>query len=157
MLENFNPSTDVARRLLYVAMTRAKQNLTIHLNGDYLDAILAENIERVENREEHLPPTRLAMHLSFKDVWLGYFSSRQHLISQLTSGEVLTINSDACTNSKGQPLLKFSRQFQSVIESRKQEEYLLKEVKVNFIVYWQNEDAEHEIKIVLPELIFERK
>jgi ATP-dependent DNA helicase RecQ len=53
MLENFNPATDEAKRQLYVAMTRAKRNLTIHLNGNYLDNITAENLERVED-EKHI-------------------------------------------------------------------------------------------------------
>ncbi len=52
MLENFNPATDEAKRQLYVAMTRAKRNLTIHLNGNYLDNLTTENLERVEDRED---------------------------------------------------------------------------------------------------------
>ena len=91
MLENFNPATDEAKRQLYVAMTRAKRTLTIHLNGNYLDNISAENLERIEDKETHLPPNELAMHLSFKDVWLDYFITRQHLVSSLTSGDTLTI------------------------------------------------------------------
>jgi len=57
MLENFNPATDEAKRQLYVAMTRAKRNLTIHLNGNYLDNLTTENLESVEDREEHFHPS----------------------------------------------------------------------------------------------------
>jgi ATP-dependent DNA helicase RecQ len=156
MLENFNPSTDESKRQLYVAMTRAKRNLTIHLNGNYIDNLTAENLERIENREEHLPPQQLAMHLTYKDVWLDYFISRQYLVSQLTSGDSLTINGDECTNAKGQSVLKFSKQFLNLIESVKQKGYHLKQAKVNFIVYWKKEDTENEAKIILPELYFER-
>ncbi len=156
MLENFNPATDEAKRQLYVAMTRAKRNLTIHLDGNYLDNLTAENLQRVQDNEEHLPPQQLAMHLSFKDVWLDYFITRQYLVSQLTSGDTLTISGDECTNSKGQSVLKFSKQFLNAIESVKQKGYHLKQAKVNFIVYWKKEDAEQESKIILPELYFER-
>lgn len=156
MLENFNPVTDEAKRQLYVAMTRAKRKLTIHLNGNYLDNLTVENLERVEDREEHSPPNEMAMHLSFKDVWLDYFITRQHLISQLISGDALTINGDECTTAKGQSVLKFSRQFLNIIEIQKQKGYYLKHAKVNFIVYWKKEDAENESKIILPELYFER-
>jgi len=156
MLENFNFATDDAKRQLYVAMTRAKQNLQIHLNGNYLDSIEAENLERVEVQETHLLPSCLAMHLTFNDVWLDYFIDKQYLISQVTSGDVLTINGDECTNSKGQSVLKFSRQFLNTIEEVKQKGYRLNEAKVNFIVYWKKEDAEQEIKIILPELYFGR-
>ncbi|MEI9955341.1 MAG: ATP-dependent helicase [Ferruginibacter sp.] len=156
ILENFDPASDEAKRQLYVAMTRAKRNLTIHLNGNYLDNITVGNLERVEDRKEHLQPDQLVMHLTYKDVWLDYFITRQHLISQLISGDTLIITGDGCTNSEGQSVLKFSRQFLNTIELQKQKGYYLKQVKVNFIVYWLREDAEHESKIILPELYFER-
>ena len=137
MLENFSSATDETKRQLYVAMTRAKRRLTIHLNGNYLDNIPAGNLERIEEKETHLPPSVLAMHLSFKDVWLDYFITRQHLVSQLTSGESLTINGDECTTVQGQSVLKFSRQFLNIIETQKQKGYHLRQAKVNFIVYWK--------------------
>ncbi len=156
MLENFNPATDEARRQLYVAMTRAKQNLTIHLNSNYLDNLKAENLERVDDREIYLPPNDMLMHLTFKDVWLDYFINKQYLVSQLTSDDPLTLNGDECLNSKGQSVLKFSQQFVRQIETMKERNYELKSAKVNFIVYWLKEGAEQEVKIILPELHFER-
>lgn len=154
MLENFNPVTDEARRQLYVAMTRAKQNLTIHLNGNYFDSITAENLEQIENRVTYSPQSELVMHLSFKDVWLDYFITKQQHITQLTSGDILRINGDECTTLKGYSVLKFSRHFLNIIEAHKQKGYMLKQAKVNFIVYWQKESSEQEVKIILPELYF---
>ncbi len=156
MLENFNSVTDEAKRQLYVAMTRAKQNLTVHLNSNFLDNITAANLERVEDREIYLPPNELAMNLSFKDVWLDYFINKQHLVSQFTSGDEMTLHGDECLNSRGQSFLKFSKLFVHQIESMKQKNYELKKAKVNFIVYWLKEDTEQEVKIILPELYFER-
>ena len=157
MLENFISTTDEARRQLYVAMTRAKQNLIIHLNSNFLDNLSAENIERIEDREIYLPPKELVMHLTYKDVWLDYFINRQYLVSQLTCGDNLTLNGDECLNSKGQSILKFSIQFVNQIESLRQRNFVLKGAKVNFIVYWQKEGTEKEVKIILPELYFEKK
>jgi len=156
MLENFNPATDEARRQLYVAMTRAKQNLTIHLNSNFLDNLTAEDLERVEDKEIYLPPNEIAMHLTFKDVWLDYFINKQHLISQFTSGDALILNEYECLNSKGQSVLKFSQQFVRQIETMKERNYELKSAKVNYVVYWLKEGAEQEVKIILPELYFER-
>jgi len=156
MLENFNPATDEAKRQLYVAMTRAKRNLTIHLNGDYLDSIAVENLELVEDREEHMPPSEIVMQLSYKDIWLDYFINRQHLVSQLTSGDALIINADECRTANGQAIIKFSKQFLNTIEAQKQNGYHLKRAKVNFIIYWKKEDTERELKIILPELYFEK-
>ena len=156
MLENFNPATDEARRQLYVAMTRAKQNLTIHLNSNFLDNLTAEDLERVEDKEVYLPPNEMAIHLTFKDVWLDYFINKQHLVSQFTSGDALILNEYECLNSKGQSVLKFSQQFVRQIETMKERNYKLKSAKVNYVVYWLKEGAEQEVKIILPELYFER-
>jgi len=38
----------------------------------------------------------------------------------------------------------------------KEKNYELKSVKVNFIVYWLKEGTEKEIKVILPEVYFER-
>jgi len=157
MLENFISATDEAKRQLYVAMTRAKQNLTVHLNSNFLDNLSAENLEQIEDSEIYLPPKELAMHLTYKDVWLDYFVYRQHLISQLMSGDVLTLNGDEWFNLNGQSVLKFSQHFLRQIESLREKNYKLKSVKVNFIVYWLKEGAEHEVKIILPELYFEKQ
>ncbi len=157
MLENFHSDTDEARRQLYVAMTRAKQNLTVHFNSTFLDNLSVKNLERIEDSEIYLPPKELVMHLTYKDIWLDYFISRQRLVSQLMSGDILTLKDDECLNSNGLSVLKFSQYFLRQIESLKEMNYILKSVKVNFIVYWLKEGIEHEVKIVLPELYFEKE
>lgn len=156
MLEKLNPATDEEKRLLYVAMTRAKRNLTIHLSSNFLDNITTENLERVEDREIYLPPNELVMHLTYKDVWLDYFLNKQHLVSQLVSGDKLTVNGDECLNAQGLSVLKFSMHFVRQIESMKERNYKLKGAKANFILYWQKEGTEQEVKIIIPELYFER-
>lgn len=156
LLENLDITTSEAKRQLYVAMTRAKQTLTIHLNSNFLDSISAENLERIEDMGIYSPPNEIAIHLTLKDVWLDYFRYKQHLISQLTSGDLVTVREDECLNSKGQSVLKFSQQFIKRIQSMKEKKYELKSAKVNFIVYWLKEDTDQEIKIILPELYFEK-
>jgi len=43
------------------------------------------------------------------------------------------------------------------LEELKSNGYHLVEAKVNFIVYWTDEDKKIEVKIILPELRFEKK
>lgn len=38
----------------------------------------------------------------------------------------------------------------------KEKNYQLKSAKVNFIIYWLKEGAEQEVKIILPEVYFEK-
>ena len=157
MLENFEQNTEEDKRKLYVAMTRAKRNLTIHTNSNFLDALSAENLERIEDNGNYLSPSEKMMQLTHKDVWLDYFINKQHLIAQLTSGDILRFNGDECLNSKGQSVLKFSRKFTEKIQSEREKGYEVKSMKVNFIVYWLNEDIKEEVKIILPELYFEKR
>jgi ATP-dependent DNA helicase RecQ len=156
MLDNFNPANDETKRQLYVAMTRAKQNLTIHLNSNFLDALSAENLERIEDREIHLPPNELVMHLTHEDVYLGYFEFIQHRMKNILSGDVLIKKEEGYANSNGDLVLKFSKKFLETIKMREKKGYELKIVKVNFVVYWVKEGEEREVKIILPELYFER-
>lgn len=156
MLENINYESDGAKRQLYVALTRAKENLYIHLNNSFLDNIKAENLERLEDKEIYLPSNEMAVHLSYKDVWLDYFVNKQHVISNLISGDTLSIDGDQCRDLNGQSVLKFSKQFLNYIENMKLKGFQVKKVTVNFIVYWLKENETNEIKIVLPELYFVR-
>jgi len=157
ILENFHPTTDETRRQLYVAMTRAKQNLTIHLNSDFLNNLTAENLKRVDDSEIYPPPKELAMQLSHEDVHLGYFEFVQHRINRLLSGESLRIKEEGCANLKDELVLKFSKKFLELLKTNVERGYNLKSAKVNFIVYWQNAESEKEVKIILPELLFEKQ
>ena len=105
----------------------------------------------------YIQPGEFAMQLTYKDIWLDYFINKQYLVSQLINGDILTLNNDECLNSKGQSVLKFSKHFITQLEFLKTNDYNLKSAKVNFIVYWLKEGEEKEIKIILPELYFEKQ
>ncbi len=156
LLEDFNLRTNEEKRQLYVAMTRAKNNLTIHVNSNILDQLKADHVQWIDNRDFHPQPKGLVMHLTLKDVWLNYFIDKQSFISQLTSGDTLIVNENGCFDSNGKPILKFSKQFVEQIETRKTNHYELKNAAVNHILYWKNDNMDQEVKIVLPELYFER-
>ncbi len=47
------------------------------------------------------------MQLSFKDIWLSYFVNRQSLLTDLMSGDKLTVKRNYCYDSKGQAVLGF--------------------------------------------------
>jgi ATP-dependent DNA helicase RecQ len=140
-----------------VAITRAKQNLTIHLNTPLFDNYFVENLEWIDDNALYEPPDEFIMQLTFRDIWLDYFAQRQHLVDQLISGQVLGIHEEDALSFNGQPVLKFSRQYLEEIASLKNKNYFLKSAKVNAIVYWLKEGSDKEIKIVLPELCFIRR
>lgn len=157
MLENYQPATDEAKRLLYVGMTRAKRNLNIHLNTGLFDGISGDGLEFMEDRKKYDPPAELAMQLTHKDLWLDYFIRRQRFVHPLMAGEALVVNDTECLNAKGEGVLKFSQQFVSTVKKMNEKGYHLKSAKVNYMVYWQKEGGKPEVLIVLPEVYFERE
>lgn len=156
LLDQFTPVTNEAKRQLYVAMTRAKRCLTIHYNGNYLDFIKTDDLIKVDDRGHYPSPNQLAMQLTYKDVWLDFFLPCQPLISQLKCGDLLNIDGNGCSNSKGQLVLRFSKNIINQINSVKKNNYVPKSARIRFIVYWQKENSDKEIRIILPELHFER-
>jgi len=156
LLENFSPATDKDKRQFYVAITRAKTNLTIHLNTNFLDAISTANLERIEDQKIYSAPKGHILQLQHKDVNLGYFEYVQPHIENMISGEDLIIRTDGCANSTDNQVLKFSKKFLRVMEAKKKNGYILKNAKVNCILYWPKERPDHEVKIILPELYFEK-
>ncbi|WP_242120909.1 RecQ family ATP-dependent DNA helicase [Aestuariivivens sediminicola] len=156
ILNGFNPDNDEKRRQLYVAMTRAKQNLTIHLNGNYLDSISCENMERINNDFQYNPSNTLLAHLTHKEIWLDYFISKQDIITSFKCGDELIANKDGCSDKNGNCLIKFSNSYKEKIIEFEKSGYKLAESKINYIVYWQKEELEDEILIILPELKFRK-
>ena len=152
MLNGIIPDTDAKKRELYVAMTRAKQKLSIHINGDYLDNITCEGLERKIDSFQYEKPEILVEHLTHKDIWLDYFIQRQKSIYNLKSGDKLSVNNDGCTDKYGNPILKFSNAYKEKILNYEKKDYKLSECKVNYIVYWKKEELNKEIKLVLPEI-----
>ena len=140
------------KRQLYVAMTRAKQNLTIHLNGNYLDDITCDDLTRRLDENPYDETDLLILHLTHKDIWLDYFISRQNLMPDLKSGDTLATNKDGCSDAKGNSIVKFSANFKEKLLVLQNKGYQLQAAVINYIVYWQKEDADVEVKIVLPEL-----
>ncbi len=157
LLEDFQIGKEEQKRQLYVAMTRAKNNLTIHLNNFYLDRIQAENVTRLEDRCQHELPTKLAMQLSHRDVWLDYFIGKQYIYETMQSGNILRYREGYFLTDKGQSVFRFSKSFKEHLDHMLKNGYEPQFAKVNFIIFWRKESEDQEIKIVLPELHFLKK
>jgi len=147
---------DARKREIYVAITRAKQNLHILYNGSYFDKINVENIERTTDNESYPVPEEITLQLSHKDVALGYFADRKREIDSLVSGRELSICETGCSVGDTQ-VLKFSSKFCDQINELKEKGYSPVRANIRHIVFWQNKDREEEIKIILPDVEFSRK
>lgn len=112
LLNGFDIEHDDNKRQLYVAMTRAKDNLTIHYDGDFLKNLSTEKIQRKTVSGRLSEPKYLLKHLTHKDVNLGYFKFVQRKIGHLQSGNALGHDNEGLMNSDGNYVLKFSKSFQ---------------------------------------------
>ncbi|HEY8388425.1 MAG TPA: 3'-5' exonuclease, partial [Parasegetibacter sp.] len=156
LLENGLVNSDEEKRKIYVGITRAKNNLYVHTDSPVFDSVSAENLVREYDKNIHLPPDEIIIHPTHRDVYLDYFLSRQEAISRLISGDSLTVRGKECLDKTGFPVLRFSNAFSEKIQEMVRKGYKPKSAKVNYIVYWKREGADEEIKIILPELAFER-
>jgi ATP-dependent DNA helicase RecQ len=141
------------KREIYVAITRAKQNLHILYNGSYFDKINVDNIERTTDNGNYPVPEQISLQLSHNDVALGFFAFRQKEINSLVSGEELLICKTGCSLGKSQVLI-FSKKFSNEIEKLKANGYSPTRAIVRHVVFWQDKDTKEEIKIILPDITF---
>jgi len=156
LLNNFDIRSEENKRLLYVAMTRAKNNLFIHYNGSFLDRIKVENQTATSDNKSYSPPDYLLCRLTHKDIQLGFFKYNRHIVNRLQSGQNLTIRDDGLTNENEKYVLKFSQSFKNQLGQLQKNKFQLTHATVNFILYWQdkNDPDCKEMRIVLPELVF---
>lgn len=130
--------------------------MSIHLNGNYLDNITVAGNKYAFDKNRYENANLIILHLLHKDIWLDYCISKQHLISNLKSGDTLAVNPVGCNDSNGHCIIRFSNSFKEKIDSFESNGYKLKCAVVNYIVYWKKEDSDNDIKIILPELRFQK-
>lgn len=155
LLNSTDPLSDERKREIYVAITRAKHNLSIHLNGQYL-ANAGNGLAQFRTDENHyFAPQSLCYLLTHRDLWLNFFISShcQAAISKLKSGMPLQVTEKGCWDLAGNEIIRFSERFKKILHTLKQKGYEPKEASVNFIVYWKRKEDNKEVKIVLPKVI----
>ncbi|MFP4547145.1 MAG: RecQ family ATP-dependent DNA helicase, partial [Fidelibacterota bacterium] len=140
MLNNFDIHSDENKRLLYVAMTRAKNNLFIHYNGNFLDRIKVENLTVSKDNKNYSPPDYLLYQLTHKDIQLGYFKYNRHIVNPLYSGQPLHIAEDGLVNDQNKFVVKFSQRFTDRLIQLQKKDYQLSRATINFILYWQDKN-----------------
>lgn len=154
LLDNFSPTSDASLRQLYVAITRAKENLYIHLNGTFLDTIIAEGIESVFDGTIYGRPGSVSLNASMKDVWLDDFVFRQNPVSNLRSGGELYVKDGKICDKNGKEVVKLSSAMSDKVNSLLAQGYIMSGAEVNFIVKWWMKSLKKDILVLLPILHF---
>lgn len=135
--------TDKERRMVYVGMTRAKNNLSVHFdNAD----IFTDEVSRavmVGDDSVYGAPEEVLMQLSHRDVVLDMFKGNQNLLQSLHSGTRLELDGDylsAEIDGCRRTVLKFSASFREKLAKMASKGYSPVKAKVRFQVFWRYDE-----------------
>jgi len=161
-LKGLGKVSDAERRTLYVGITRAKNNLSVHY-GAYVSGLncLGENALSSNDTSEYGLPGEIMLQLSHRDVVLSMFKGKSKLIAGLHSGTGLFINGDYLEAQAGKgrrPVVKFSSSFRAKLAELSGQGYSPSKACVRFQVYWTpaGEEDTTPVLIILPDIYLVR-
>ena len=149
---------DALMRRYYVGMTRAKNRLFIHTNGPCFDHL--ESAQHVNCQEQFPMPNEIALQMSHRDVFLGYFKERKQDVLALQAGDALYSSNDvlySCCGNK--PVARLSANMQATVKDWAAKGYQITSSSVRFIVAWKPKDApkeEKETAVLLADLVLSK-
>lgn len=163
-LKGLGDITDRERRMIYVGMTRAKNNLSVHYSNVNLFSDKSLQGLIIEDNTVYGAPVEVLMQLSHRDVVLDIFKGCQDSLPGLLSGTGLFVSGDylyAETGGRRVKVLRFSSAFRTQLSRMVSKGYLPVKAKVRFQVFWSYEEptgetgspTRSEIMIVLPDLL----
>ena len=150
--------------MVYVGMTRAKNNLSVHFDSGNIFTDAVSRSVMVNDSSVYGTPEEILVQLSHRDVVLDMFKSNQSLLQGLYSGTALELDGDTLfvrLDGCRRRILKFSASFRDRLEKMAAKGYSPVEARVRFQVFWrydesvgESQEQEHkEVLIILPDLI----
>ena len=150
---------DDARRKLYVGMTRARFDLTIHYRGALLNQTLPETVHPSVDKTAYNAPDELTLTLTHEDVWLDYFEDKKRLILSMRAGFPLTPIEEGLTIRTSTDVVRlvvYSKAFQARLAQLKKSGFTVQSAEIGFIVAWRKNPEDPELAVVLPTLHLKR-
>jgi ATP-dependent DNA helicase RecQ len=149
------------KRVLYMAITRAKNHLVIHTNTSYFDSFNVENMIKEKDPSHYEAPQKIILQCSMEDVWLGYFKNSAVIrnVNKLASGDKLAVARDdpfKFVNESGNPVLKLSTQFKEKIRTLFEKGYHVAHCKAGYIIIWKDKEDLKNYRVVLPDIILKK-
>jgi ATP-dependent DNA helicase RecQ len=161
LLDNFKTYEEEKIRVLYVALTRAKQNLVIHTGTDIFSEILVSHCNRFFDDDAYSAPARLSLQLTPRDVYLNYFTEDKIIktIKSLSAGDPLTAAKYDPTilTYKNSKTLKYSSNGAERIEKLLKRGYRIESIQAEYIIIWKRKEEKEQYRVVLPLIEFRKK
>ncbi len=155
MLDKFELNNEEQKRALYVALTRAKNNLQVH----YKDVKLNDVFRKIGDDIRFISPTKvneklakLYLPLSYKDVFLSYNYNKgiSESLQDLVSGDELSVDVKGCYDRKKNKILLFSKKFKNELQNYLNRGYVFSIARVRHVVFWKSEDKKTDTRVLLP-------
>jgi len=169
-----NPTTDDKKRAVYVALTRAKNNLSIHCSVDCFDGLRIEGVTKNLDENQYQEPVEIVVPISHNGVTLSAFYYYRNDIAKLRSGGSLEIKKELvdysdgrkadkyfCYSNDGKRVVQFSETTCKRIEEMVARGYLPRSAFIRNIVWWKQKEKDGkeypECKIILPDILFAKE
>lgn len=162
LLSHRSVQSDADRRLLYVAMTRAKQNLSIHCNNGIFDSYRGEGICYETDETDYPAPQEISLSLTHRDVVLDYFKGKKEALLRLRSGAPLLFSEDgyllaAEEGEKPWRAAKLSRACMEKLATLAAKGYGVTGASIRFLVAWRGAEDTEETAVLLPDLVLRKR
>ena len=152
--DSYSKDSHLMRRY-YVGITRAKNRLFVHTNGDCFNRLSADRY--FIDPQQYAMPEEIVLQLSHKDVYLRFFKKRKQEVLALRSGDSLNYKDFILYSSlTNKPVAKLSLEMQNTLSKWEERGYKVKEASVRFVVAWKPKDApknEPETAVLLADLM----
>lgn len=152
MLNRYDSSKDAAKRALYVALTRAKNDLSVHYYGSFMEGKPLPSVQYQQDMTLYPEPNEIVLQFGHRDVVLDFFKSRKAKVLSLQSGQALRVDGSYLLCDDNQKIAKLSRKAVAQLEQLTAKGYRIKHAEIRFIVAWKDDDDTEEHAIVLPTL-----
>ena len=164
MVKDERINTEEGRRVLYVAFTRAKNQLYVFHCCPFLEKYAPD---KLLDKTSYPEPTEIICQFGHKDLYLDYSygenkdegSELRKRIFSLRSGQFLRFRNGCLYDfsSSQNAVAVLSKSAKEKIRHLEDLGYVVKNVKVRYIVAWKNKERNDECPIILPEIELERK
>ncbi len=158
LADRLSKDTDLMRQY-YVGITRAKNRLFVHTNGDSFANLPADR--HFLDFTEYAMPEEIVLQLTHRDVYLDFFKGVKREVLTLRGGDALHYDDTRLYNpATHQPVAILSADMQKKLAAWEEQGYTVASASVRFVVAWKPKDAPKdtpESAIVLADLTLSKR
>jgi len=148
---------DKDKRVLYVALTRARNNLSIHTNSNNFDSLATEGLNRKDDLNTYPEPSKIVLQTDMHDLFLDKFYDEEVYkeLQAIQSGDQIKIKNverKDITTSNHRKIGVLSKDGLKKIMHFLDKDYTLDEVIAGYKVIWKGKNFDRETEVLLPKV-----